>query len=174
MENNCWSEELLELFDFPEEKLPRIVAPYEIIGNVTKEWAERTGLCPGTPIAAGCGDTAASSFGAGLVQKDMILDVAGTASVITACVNRYQPDTEKKILIYPRSIIPGLWTPFGFVLGGENLSWYFDQINYNGKYSFGELAAEAAGVENDGLYFLPFLPDGSVQVMPVFQEIGSA
>ena len=156
VKNNRWSKELLELFDFPEEKLPRIVAPYDMIGSVTREWAEITGLQEGTPVAAGCGDTAASSLRAGLVQKNMVLDIAGTASVITACVDEYKPDAEKKILLYPRSIIPGLWTPFGFVLGGETMSWYFDQINYDRGYSFGKLAGETADVENDNLFFLPY------------------
>lgn len=156
VEHNVWSGELLKLFDFPEEKLPKIVAPYDVIGCVTREWADSSGLREGTPIVAGCGDTAASSLGAGLVRKNMVLDVAGTASVLTACVSEYRPDTEKKILICPRSIIPGLWTPFGFVLGGETMSWYFDQINYDGSYSFGELARAAAGVENEGLFFLPY------------------
>lgn len=154
--NNRWSGELLELFDFPEEKLPRIVAPCDIIGKVTREWAELSGLQEGTPVAAGCGDTAASSLGAGLVRKNMVLDIAGTASVITACVDEFKPDIDKKILLYPRSIIPGLWNPFGFVLGGEAMSWYFDQINYDGKYSFGELAGETKGVENGNLFFLPY------------------
>lgn len=156
VEKNCWSEELLELFGIPKEKMPKIVAPFDIIGKVSRAWADLTGLKEGTPIAAGCGDTAASCFGAGLVETNTILDIAGTASVITACVDQYRADTEKKILIYPHSVVPGLWTPFGFVLGGQNLSWYHEQINYDGGYSFAELASQTKQVENDGLFFLPF------------------
>lgn len=78
VEKEIWSDDLLRLFQFPKEKLPRIVAPYEVIGRVTEEWAGKTGLLEGTPILAGCGDTAASSLGAGLVKEHMVLDVAGS------------------------------------------------------------------------------------------------
>ena len=51
--NLKWSRELLDRFGIPEEKLPRIIAPTEIIGRVTREAAQLTGLKEGTPIAAG-------------------------------------------------------------------------------------------------------------------------
>ncbi|MDO4272360.1 MAG: FGGY family carbohydrate kinase [Eubacteriales bacterium] len=156
IEHEQWSDELLDIFDFPKEKLPRIVAPFDIIGHVNKEWAEGTGLEEGTPILAGCGDTAASSLGAGLVRENMILDVAGTASVVSACVKEYKPDTEKRILIYPKSVIPGLWTPFGFVLGGEMLSWYYKQVGGDKEYTFEELAREAEQADSRDLFFLPY------------------
>lgn len=154
---NCrWSEELLEQFGIPMDVMPKIVAPFDKIGGVSDRWAALSGLKEGTPIMAGCGDTAASCLGAGLVKSNMALDVAGTASVITACVEEYRPDTEKKILLYPKSVIPGLWTPFGFVLGGQDMSWYHDQVNYDGGMSFDALSRETAEVENDGLFFIPF------------------
>ncbi len=152
----CWSGELLDMFGIPEEIMPKIVAPYDVIGRVSAEWAALSGLREGTPIMAGCGDTAASCLGAGLVRSNMILDVAGTASVITACVDEYHPDTEKKILLYPRSVIPDLFTPFGFVLGGQDMNWYHDQVNYDGGLSFDALSKETADVENDSLFFIPF------------------
>lgn len=156
IEHEQWSDELLAVFEFPKEKLPRIVAPFEIIGHVTKAWAQGSGLEEGIPIVAGCGDTAASSLGAGLVQENMILDVAGTASVVSACVKEYKPDTEKRILIYPKSVIPGLWTPFGFVLGGEMLSWYYRQVGGGSRCSFEELAKEAQQADSRNLFFLPY------------------
>lgn len=156
IQKNQWSPELLELFDFPVEKLPRIVAPFEVVGHVTEQWSHLTGLCAGVPIVAGCGDTAASGLGAGLVQENMILDIAGTASCLAACVSEYVPDTEKKVIINQRSVIPGLWTPFGFVLGGQTMGWYLEQINFNGQYSFEALAQEAIGADTRGLYFLPY------------------
>ncbi len=152
----CWSDELLELFGIPEGIMPKIVAPFDVAGHVSGEWAAQSGLKEGTPIMAGCGDTAASCLGAGLVKSNMVLDVAGTASVITACVDEYHPDTEKKILLYPRSVIPKLFTPFGFVLGGQDMSWYHDQVNYDGGLPFDALSKETAGVENDSLFFIPF------------------
>lgn len=156
VEHGTWSEELLSLFDFPVEKLPRIVAPFEIIGHVTEQWSSRTGLPVGIPIVAGCGDTAASAFGAGITRENMLLDVAGTASCLLGCVSEYKPDTEKKVLINQRSVIPNLWTPFGFVLGGQTLGWYFEQVNSTNQYEYASLAAETESVETNSLFFLPY------------------
>lgn len=151
-----WSQELIDALGFDARKLPQIVSPAKKIGGVTKECAALTGLMEGTPIAAGCGDTAASGLGAGLVRDNMLLDVAGTASILAACVSRYSPDAQDKTLIFQRSIVPGLWMPFSFVLGGQALDWYQRQLCARGEVSFAELDKEAREVQNDSLYFLPF------------------
>src|SRR5918999_5570950 len=63
-----WSPELLADFGVEQELLPRIVDPLEIVGEVTAEGAERTGLPAGTPVAAGAGDQTAASLGAAVVD----------------------------------------------------------------------------------------------------------
>ena len=63
----AWSDELCQQLGMDREKLPRIVAPWEVIGEVTKQAAADLGWRQGTAIAAGCGDTAASALGAGIV-----------------------------------------------------------------------------------------------------------
>jgi len=83
----AWDGELCDLFDVPMEKLPRIVKPWEIIGQLTPEAAEGCGLLAGTPIAAGCGDQAAGMLGAAMVEPGLVFDVAGTASVFAICVD---------------------------------------------------------------------------------------
>lgn len=149
-----WSKELIALFDIEEEKLPEIKAPWEIIGTVTAECSFASGLPAGVPIVAGCGDTPASTLGAGIVSDDFLLDISGTATVLTAGVKGYVPDTCEKVLIYPRSILPDFFNPFGFVLGGQSMDWYRQQINK--EASFEELDQQAGTVSTNGLYFLPF------------------
>ena len=53
------------------------------------------GLPPGVPIVAGAGDTAASALGAGIVRPGMLLDVAGTASVLAGCTDRFVADVDE-------------------------------------------------------------------------------
>ncbi|MFC3343138.1 FGGY-family carbohydrate kinase [Paenibacillus abyssi] len=156
---NRWSDELLHAFDISKDKLPRIVNPWDIIGHLTKENAKLCGLAEGTPIIAGCGDTAATILGAGITKAGSILDVAGTASVLSCCVNEYQPDTRTKTFIYARSVIPDLWTPLAYINGGgQCLAWFRDMMAMKeGKVTFDELntgaARESAG--SKGLYFIP-------------------
>ena len=124
-----WSAELLELFGLPEEKMPRIVSPTEIIGAVTKEAATLTGLIEGTPIAAGAGDQAAASIGVGAVTPGDIFDSAGTASVLSFCVDQFKPDLEHQVVLASHGVQPGTFYALSFINGGGlNLRWFRDNF----------------------------------------------
>ena len=124
-----WSDELCERFGLDKSKLPKIVDPCDIIGEVLEESAKEFGLAPGTPIAAGAGDTAANALGAGIVNPGMLFDVAGTAAVLAGCTDKFVADTKNRALITMRSVIPGLWNPLAYIGGGGlALRWYRDQF----------------------------------------------
>jgi xylulokinase len=126
-----WSEEICYPLGVDMEKLPRIVEPWKIVGEVTEKAARDFGLAPGTPIAAGAGDTAAGALGAGIVRPGMLLDTAGTASVCAACTDRFVPDEKHRALLVMRSVIPGLWNPLAYIAGGGlALRWFRDTF-YN-------------------------------------------
>jgi len=54
--NKKWDEKLLDEIGIDVEKLPDAFPCDEVIGEVTREAAERTGLAPGTPVVAGTVD----------------------------------------------------------------------------------------------------------------------
>lgn len=150
----AWSDELLRAFRIDADKMPAIVHPWHIVGGLQKRYAGVAGLLPGTPIAAGCGDTAAATLGAGITKPGRLFDVAGTASVLSCCVGDYRPDTAGKTLLYARSALPGLWTPLAYINGGgQCLAWY-KRLTGAG---YDELNALAAQIEPgcDGLTFIP-------------------
>ncbi|MDQ0220735.1 hypothetical protein ELQ35_02095 [Peribacillus cavernae] len=157
--HNTWSEDLLQTLKVNKDKMPKIVSPWDIIGHLTKQYAEKCGLVEGIPIVAGCGDTAATILGAGVTSKGTILDVAGTASVLSSCVDEYKPDIETKTLIYARSVLPSLWTPLAYINGGgQCLAWFRDlQHSEQKKIGFDQLNAGAAQVKegSNGLFFIP-------------------
>lgn len=163
-----WSDELLGLFDVDKGKLPRIVEPSEIIGHVTKEAAAACGLKAGTPIAAGCGDQAASMLGAAMVEPGLIFDVAGTASVLAVCVDEYAADVENATLFMAHLPIPDLYYMLAYINGGGlNLRWFRDEMAAHerakaeaaGENIYQHLDAMAAEVPpgSDRLLFLPHL-----------------
>ncbi|OGN93661.1 MAG: xylulose kinase [Chloroflexi bacterium RBG_13_50_21] len=164
-----WSDELCERFGLDKEKLPRIVDPSEVIGQVSEISAKEFGLAPGTLIAAGAGDTAANALGAGIVNPGMLFDVAGTASVLAGCTNKFIADTKNRALITMRSVIPGLWHPLAYIGGGGlALRWFRDQF-YNTAHGvslpiseediYPQMISLAEGVApgSDGLFFSPHL-----------------
>jgi xylulokinase len=164
----AWSAELCDSMGVAMEKLPRIVEPWHVVGEVTDGAAHDFGLAPGTIIAAGCGDTAAGALGAGIVRAGMLFDTAGTAAVMAGCTSSFVADVEHRALLTMRSVIPGLWHPLAYIAGGgEALRWYRDAF-FNAQRGQKEpvledmyegmmgLAAEApAG--SDGLFFSPHL-----------------
>ena len=152
-----WSRELLTALDVDASKMPRIVKPYDKMGALTDEMAKRCGLLAGTPVVAGCGDTAASSFGAGIVRPGLLFDVAGTASVFACATDVYSPDRENKTVMFPRSVVDGLYTPMAYINGGGMcLKWFRDDVLGKSK-SYGELDAMAADIPpgSGDLFFLP-------------------
>jgi xylulokinase len=116
--NKKWSDELLEAFDIDKSKMARIVSPFDVMGKVTAEFAAISGLTEGVPVVAGCGDTAASTFGSGMFERGMILDCAGTASVLCSVVDSFVPDTEHETLTMMRSPVDGLFLPLAYINGG--------------------------------------------------------
>ena len=154
-----WSDTLCGLLGLEKAKLPRIVEPWQVIGETTQEAAADFGLRAGTPIAAGCGDTAAGALGAGVVRPGMLLDTAGTAAVLACTTDRFVADTKHRALITMRSVIPGVWNPLGYVGGGGlALRWYRDQFQ-DDSVSYESLCAEADAVPAgcEGLLFSPHL-----------------
>ncbi|MEM2084076.1 MAG: FGGY family carbohydrate kinase, partial [Nitrososphaerota archaeon] len=63
-----YAYDLLEEIGFPIEKLPKLVLPYEIVGEVNEEAARLIGLKKGTPVVAGSGDVMVNAIGCGTIE----------------------------------------------------------------------------------------------------------
>jgi xylulokinase len=61
-------------------------------------------LPSGISLAVGCGDQSANNLGAGLVEKGMAFDVAGTASCFSVVADKLVPDLKYKTILFPRSV----------------------------------------------------------------------
>jgi len=166
--SGTWSSELCNSLGMDMEKLPHIVEPWRVVGEVRPEAARDFGLAAGIPIAAGAGDTAANALGAGIVKAGMLFDVAGTASVFAGCTDQFVADEENQALLTMRSILPGLWNPLAYIGGGGlALRWFRDQF-FNTCQGvpqsaqddlYDRMSTMASGVPagSDGLFFSPHL-----------------
>ncbi len=161
-----WAEETCSAFGLPMSKLPRIVAPWETVGKLTREAADQAGLVPGIPIAAGAGDQAATSLGAGIVSPGQVFDVAGSASVFSVCVDRRVLDLKYRTFLSARSVVPGLWVPIAYINGGGLcLRWFRDEVaagagpraEGGARVTYAALDEMARQVPpgSDGLVFIP-------------------
>jgi xylulokinase len=164
----AWSPELVSLLGIDPGKLPRIVSPWELIGEVSGRAAADFGLATGTPVAAGAGDTAAGALGAGIVRPGMLLDTAGTAAVLAGCTDRFTADVENRALLTMHSVLPELWLPLAYTAGGGLVQRWFRDTFFNTLRGqpqslednlYDAMAAIAAPVPPgaDGLFFSPHL-----------------
>jgi xylulokinase len=163
-----WSDELCNRFGLDKDKLPQIVEPWKVIGEVRPAASRDFGLAEGTIIAAGCGDTAANALGAGVVRPGTLFDSAGTAAVLAACTDTFVADLKHRALLCMRSVIPGIYHPLAYIAGGGlALRWFRDQFyehlrDFAGKDEsdlYDEMIAQAAEIEPGaaGLFFSPHL-----------------
>jgi xylulokinase len=166
-----WSEKQIDALGIPSDILPKIVKPWEIVGYLCHDEAEKIGLPQGIPVVAGAGDTMQSALASGLFEPGLSTDVAGTASIFAVAV----PEMLDKI-----SHTPGMMFAMGTLedsyfywsmirAGGLSLRWFRDNIAVcAGDPSFyakmDELASDVpAGAK--GLLFYPYL-QGAGSDMP--------
>ncbi|TPW30515.1 carbohydrate kinase [Martelella alba] len=145
--------------------VPRKVASHEIIGRVTAQAAEKTGLAPGTPVVGGAADMVASAFGAGVNRAgDVLLKFGGAVDILTA-TDLAQPDPR---LFLDYHLIPGLFMPNGCMsTGGSALNWFI--ATFAGReemlaqeegitvYRYLDRLAEKKPAGAEGVTILPYL-----------------
>jgi len=131
-----WDTRLCRRFGVDQAKLPAIVRPESVVGELTSAAARRCGLRGGIPVIAGCGDTVASFLACGATREGIAVDVAGTASVFAATTAAIHPDVNGRMLACGQSAIPGLWHPYAYINGGGmNLDWFCREMANRGRTS---------------------------------------
>ena len=161
-----YAYDLLEEIGFPIEKLPKLVLPYEIVGEVTEEAAKLTGLRKGTPVVAGSGDVMVNAIGCGTIEIGSAYNKMATASDIVVCIEKPIFDPKTRMVFYSH-VIPNKWLLVGGSNSGICYRWFRDHFgiiekeiakNLN-KDPYEIMDAEAENVEpgSNNLIFLPYL-----------------
>ncbi len=135
--------DLATLTGVPVAAVPPKIGSHEILGEVTAEAAEATGLAAGTPVVGGAADMIASALGAGVTRAgDVLLKFGGAVDIMTA-TDKVVPDPR---LYLDYHLIPGLYMPNGCMsTGGSVLNWFVKTF--------------ASGVETNGRPILACLDD---------------
>lgn len=167
VEEKCWSKEQLDILGIPEEMMPRIVKPWDIIGHLTEEIAQETGLPAGIPICGGAGDTMQSMIGSGNMEPGQAVDVAGTCSMFCVSTKGIIPELSKKGagLVFNSGSLPDTYFYWGYIrTGGLALRWFKDNICKKAEdgsyYQVLEKDARKVPAGSNGVLFLPYLTGG--------------
>lgn len=170
-----WSEEMLEVFQFPVEKFPDIHQAEEVIGEVHKEAAMATGLKPGTPVLGGTVDTAAAALGVGSAYNGQCFVSMGTG--LNLCVCAEKPLADSSLICFPHAV-PDVWLVDAIMTStGASLKWFRNQLAGEERE-----AAEKAGIDPydlltraaadvppgaNGLIFLPYVMG---ELAPIYDD----
>lgn len=160
-----WASDLSQLAGLSVDSLPPLVEPTAVVGSVTRAAAEATGLREGTPVVAGCSDSAIEDYAAGAIEPgQMILKLAtaGNVNVMTA-----EAHPHPKTLTYSH-VIPGMW--YSVVATNTAASaerWFRDhfcaeemaQAKEQGTSPYALMQAQAAKIPPgaEGVFFHPYL-----------------
>ncbi len=114
--------DLIALGHIAPDAVPALVASHAVLGGVTAQAAQATGLRPGTPVTGGAADHISSAYAAGIVSPgDVLLKFGGAADILIA-TDTPVPD-RRMYLDY--HLVPGLFVPNGcMATGGAALNWF--------------------------------------------------
>lgn len=153
---NAWDPELARLVGLPDQLLPRLVDSTEIVGRLTREAAERCGLAPGLPVAAGIGDGNAGWLAGGGVKPGASVESGGTSLNFAMTIDRFTPDPDGVLTCMP-SPISGLWHLLGFTNGTGATHRWLAELLAGGNYDQLEQAGSTIAPGSGGLFSVPHL-----------------
>lgn len=117
-----WHTPYMDAVGVRPGQFPELRDPVAVVGEVTADVAEMTGLRAGTPVVAGCADHVASAFAAGLVDHGDLNIKFGGAGDILFCLD--QLDTDPRLFI-DYHLIPGKFLINGcMAASGSALRWF--------------------------------------------------
>jgi len=165
MAGRCWSDDLCRLAGLSPKVLPPLVSPTDVVGRVTATAAAQTGLPAGTPVIAGCSDSAVEDYAAGAIRPGQMIIKLATAGNVNVMTSEAHP--HPRTLTYSH-VIPGLW----YTVSATNTAasaerWFRDVFCQQekaeaaavGESVYARLHAAASQVSPgaEGLFFHPYL-----------------
>jgi xylulokinase len=162
-----WCDELIEAAGVDRDKLPELVAPDSVVGELLPAHARAWGLPPGVRVSSAINDTAALAFGTASHVGDHLGVSIGTTLVPTTLVDGMRSDLRHFLLTQPapipdRHVLMAEGGLAGkaveFVL--ENLIYARDALgDHRSDAVFARLDAAVAATEPGagGVLFLPWL-----------------
>ncbi len=142
--------ELLNVFGLDESKFPPVLKAGELLGGVTKEAADITGLKEGTPIVIGTFDHPSAARGVRVLKEGQVLLSCGTSWVAFFPIKDREKIADAKMLIDPfLSEDGGCWAGMSSVASVSERIWlYVSKYIDGGKNAFTILSTLAKQSEN--------------------------
>ncbi len=172
-----WSDELLGLAGIDRRLMPDAHPSTTVLGEVTADAAEATGLPAGTPVVLGGHDHLCGNLPVGAFRPGVVLDVTGTWEIVSATKPEpvLTPQLRQTGLTVQAHVARGRWAAWASTPAGECLEWFRKEYGLaeshraeteggtDWDYLIG--AAKEAPPGAGGLLFLPHLSGSTSPVV---------
>lgn len=164
LHQNAWDPALLEVLGIGVDRLPSVVEPTKVVGEVHPEVAAVTGLAAGTAVVAGAGDGVLSSLGSGAVAPGQMTAMIGTSGAARLVTDRPVLDPQPQARTWCYYLALERWVCGAAINnGGLALRWVRENLLpgppiFGDEFDFATLESDAAKAPagSGGLLFLPF------------------
>ena len=156
IEKNCWSDEIISLAGLPRDIFPSYTEPTDVVGKISAEAAEVTGLSRETLVAAGGGDLTMMAVGNGMVRNgDGILNI-GTSGQVSFQIDQPVVNPALNTNMFS-SYHTGRWVLYGATMSaGLCLKWWRNTTGNPPYEKVNEMVLQAAP-GSGGVIFYPYL-----------------
>ncbi len=160
-EGGGWSEMLCTTCGVSPEHFPPVHPGHRVLGEMTAEASEATGLSRGIPVMVGTVDGAAAALEAGALAAGTAAEMTGTSTVLLMPSDK--PVTQPEFIAIPHCV-PGKHLLLGaLAASGASLKWFRDQFGtveaHGRRDPYDLLTKEAAKSRpgSGGVVFLPYM-----------------
>jgi len=164
-----WSDEILELSGIERRLLCDAYPSSTVLGGVSPEAAEATGLPAGTPVVLGGHDYLCGALPVGAFKPGVVLDVTGTWEIVLTAIPEpvLTPEVQKMGMTVEAHAARDTYAGWGGAVASEMLEWYRKEYGFEAKqkaereggvdwdYLIADAAASPAGAR--GAMFLPHM-----------------
>lgn len=177
-----WSDELLQDWGMPKDKLPELVGSGVQVGTIDEYASKRTGLAVGMPVCTGGGDQQLAALGSGVIEEGLCEVTFGTAGVSVAHLDSPKYDPNMAVSLSAHAFPEHTWEAEGIqAAAGSNLRWFRDNIGhllnniskFTGQDPYLPMNLHAAAVPpgSNGIFYHPYM---SGSVAPHYDELARA
>lgn len=153
----CWSKEIADKWQIPDEMFPPLIGSHEWVGTLTPEFAERTGLKESTKVFAGGADNACGAIGAGILSPGHSLCSIGTSGVVLSYEEDKERDFRGKVHFFNHGARDAYYIMGVTLAAGYSLSWLRDTFARDEEFEDVLRGVDAVPIGANGLMFTPYL-----------------
>jgi sugar (pentulose or hexulose) kinase len=116
-----------KMFPVDREKLPDLVKPSEVLGTISREASELSGIPAGLPVIAAAADKASEVLGSGVIKPDVACLSYGTTATVQTTHSRYH-EVIPFFPSYPSAVPDCFNTEVQIYRGYWMISWFKNEF----------------------------------------------